>query len=362
MSNGLVLINRAIAFCRRVGGRTISNKTRARYVKTFVRLWRGDLDPLKPGIARDTYGHNKAALYAISALWVGRLSTKCYEAVERKDLRAAKRWARLLHRVLDRLEPAIARDPPPPQGQSPLKASRSRWQLADAQRPKRGANSKRHLLGRFPRNWQSLVWQAADRGYKYRAELAIMILIPIRTVEMTAGNRGGVWSPGVVIEKRSARSLSVTVARAKTRDGKFGAPWIEFEFDPITAGEPARYLASLCEAAGGRAVIALRSTETFRKSISALAKTALPDTKEDLSPIVFRHQTIADYKATFGAGEMVAAAAGQITDRSQARYGYVCHGCKKEGILAIRAATPPKIGNVARAHSLRKPRPKNEDI
>jgi hypothetical protein len=349
--NVLDLINHAEAVCCRIGPREISRKTFVRYVRLFVSMWKKNLDPLEPHTSRDTYGQKRAALYAITAIWLIRLSNGCRHAVERGDMRSARRWARVLQRVLDRLEVAIDRDPSPPQGASPFECGPSRWRQGEGN-PERGANSKRRLLLMLPREWQMRVWDSTPSDYRYRPQLALFILIPLRTEELTAGERGGVWSPGVVVES-TAGNLSIIVCRAKARQGQFGSPVISFQFDPMEAGEPAKYLAELCARNGRRCVVSIDSESTFRKSIAQLGEGALPELGRQLTPIVYRHQTMANFKATFGAGGTVATAAGHVTDRSQSRYGFACHGTKRKGILAIKAATAPRVENTSRGRALR---------
>jgi hypothetical protein len=78
----------------------------------------------------------------------------------------------------------------------------------------------------------------------------------------------------------------------------------------------------------------------------------LPEVGVAITPYVLRHQRLADLKATFGAGEVVASAAGHSTDRTQAKYGSVQHGRKLQGYVSITAARPPRCGNVERARHL----------
>jgi len=71
-----------------------------------------------------------------------------------------------------------------------------------------------------------------------------------------------------------------------------------------------------------------------------------------LTPYVFRHQLIADFKKTLGGGEDVAAAAGQGIDSTQSHYAGAVYGRKREGMISITALRRPRCGNVERAHSL----------
>ena len=54
-----------------------------------------------------------------------------------------------------------------------------------------------------------------------------------------------------------------------------------------------------------------------------------------------RHQVLSDLKATFGAGDTVASAAGHSTDRTQSKYASVHLGRKLMGYISITALRRP---------------------
>jgi hypothetical protein len=356
----LDILNRAQACCDRIPARTISQQTLRDYRRAFVRMWRERvLDALRPGDARDTYLHRRAALYAVSWLWLTRLRARCFAAADRNDIAAVQHWAAILKRVLDRVEPALALDPPLAPNVSPWDAPPSRWHEAAGPHPRRGKNSKKHVLPDLPSDWLERLWEAVPEVWPYRAALAVHMTTPCRPEELVPGPRPHGWSAGVILQLHSAHELAITFAPVKTRRGKYGTPSVTIRWDPTKAGAPAAYLGGLCAAAGGRLVVSLRSKNAMRKSLGRLGARALPEVNVVITPYVLRNQLIADLKATVGAGGEVAAAAGHCIDRTQAKYGRVAHGRKRKGYLGVTSAGKPSAGNVARAHTLaaaRRPR------
>jgi hypothetical protein len=96
-------------------------------------------------------------------------------------------------------------------------------------------------------------------------------------------------------------------------------------------------------------VVSIESKNAVRKAIKVLGEKALPESDVTITPYVMRHQLIADLKKTFGAGEEAASAAGHGTQRTQSKYGYIQHGRKRRGYVAIISARKPRFGNVERA-------------
>jgi hypothetical protein len=282
-------------------------------------MWREpELNALRPGIALDTFHRRRAALHTVSRLMITRLIAKCLAADERRDVASVQRWARLLVRVLDRIEPALALDPPLVAELSQLQAPRSRRREAGGAHPRRGKNSKKHVLPELPAAWQERLWLAAPEDWPHRSALAVHLLTRARPEDLVAGERAHGWSPGVGVELRSPRCLALTISPSMSHNARFGTPTTTITVDPTEGGEPAAYLAELCASAGGRMVVSLRSKNAMRKSLAHLGRRALPEVAVAITPYVLRHQIIA---ATVGAGTEVAAAAGHRTDRTQARYG-----------------------------------------
>jgi hypothetical protein len=355
----LDLLKRARDCSDRVADRTISTETRKAYRGTFAKMWREPkLDAVRPGCALDTYYYRRASLHVGGALMLNHLSKVCWAAAERQDVSATVLWARVLRRALTRIEAAWERDPPLAPGVSPLASSASRWRGTAGPHPKRGKNSKKHVLALLPPDWDECLWHEAGEewsGPRFRDQLdvlAVELLVPVRPEEFVPANRPHGWSAGVKVNLRSARCLALTVAPVKSHGGRFGTLITTVLIDPTEAGDAAVYLAGRCAAAGGNMVVSSSSKNAMRKSLARLGQHALPEYGVTITPYVLRDQAIADFKATLGAGVAVAASAGQGTDRTQSKYGWVQHGRKRRGLIGVESARTPRAGNVARARKL----------
>jgi hypothetical protein len=355
----LDILNRAAAVCLKLPDRTVSANSDRSYRKTFVRMWREPtIDALLPNIALDTYYHRRAALHRVSRIWLRRLCAKCLAAGKRNDHDAVQRWSGILLRVLKRIEPALERDPPIAAGTLPLRSPASRWRAAEGSHPKRGAGSKKYVLGLLPPDWDEYVWQTAVEEWNKPADqqeldaLAIALVAPVRPAEFVPGDRPHGWSEGIVVELLAPERLHIINATVKNHRGRYGAGIVTVKINPIEAGGPAAYLAARCVTAGGRLVVAISSKDAVRKGLNRLGEIALPDCDEVITPYVCRNQVIADFKVSLGAGGQVAAAAGQCTDRTQAEYGRVEHGRKRRGLIGVESTRAPRTGNVERARDL----------
>jgi hypothetical protein len=353
------IVERGRACCARLPERTASVKTLKAYWATFARMWREpELDALRPDIALDTYHHRRAALHAISRLVIMRLIANCLAAEECNDIAGVQRWERLLVRALDRIEPALALDPPLVAGVTPLQSPASRWRAQAGPRKARGANSKKNVLALLPSDWDQRLWQAAldvwnkPEDERDRDALAAALLAPVRPEEFVPGERPDGCSEGVVVVLHSPHRLDITISPAKSHNGRYGTGATTVKIDPITAGGPATYLAARCDDDGGRMVITIRSKDAQRKKLARLGEIALPEHGVTITTYVCRHQVIADLKATFGGGGDVAAAASHCTDRTQAKYGRVEHGRKRRGYIGVECKRAPRVGNVARTREL----------
>jgi hypothetical protein len=355
--NVLDTILRARACCARVPDRNISERTRQAYADQFARMLReGSLDPVKEGIARNTYNFRRAALLTGGKLFLERLIAQCMAAGERSDAVAATQHARELLRAVERIEVAFDLEPPLLAGASPFGCPAARWRESAGADRERGANSKKHSLGNLPEDWDARLWEeAAEQAeeWAYLEPLAVHVIAGVRPEELVAGQRPSGWSPGVIVELRSARRLAIAFTPAKSHQGLFGTELTTITVDPVVLGGPAAFLAEKCRASqDNRIVVSIQSKDAVRKAIMRLGRRALPEVEVTITPYVLRHQRLADLKATFGGGEEVAAAAGHCTDRTQAHYGSVQHGRKLKGYISITAARPPRCGNVERARQL----------
>jgi hypothetical protein len=351
-----VILQRTAELIGRLPDREVSADTAKDYRCTFARMLREPvLDPLVPGIAKATYYHRRAAMYWASRAVLLRVRGKLDAAVARDDVDATKLCVAMLRRLLSRIEPAVEIDPPLEQGASALKSSASRWEAAAGPHPAPGAHSKRHVLGDLPPAWDDTVWQKGLETWTDPSDLdalAVRLLVPVRSEDMMAGERGSGWSEGVLVKWRSPHRIDIMIAPAKSHGGKFGTGTTVVKINPMQAGGAASYLAERC----GRdvLVVSLHSKEASRKKLLRLGKLALPDLQVNITPYVFRNQVIADFKATVGAGVAVAAACGHCTERTQAKYGLVQHGRRRRGLIGVASERVPETGNIARTANLRK--------
>lgn len=356
--NVLEVVLRAKACCARVPDRRISERTKKDYEKTFLRMLdEGSLDPLTGSKARDTYNHRRAALHSGAKLYLQQRIDRCMAAGDARDATAAIRHALELHRVVAKIEKAFDLEPPLPAGVSPFDLPPSRYRQAETADRKRGLNSKKHDLGLLPKGWDGLLWDEAtgedNEDWPYREALAVHMLAGVRPEELVPGTRPGGTSPGVLVRLRSARCLAITWMPAKSHDGLFGTGMTTICIDPTLAGKVAAFLAAQCRHAPRRSiVVSTLSKDAVHKAILRLAKIALKDCNVAITPSTIRHQVLADLKATFGAGEAVASAAGQSSDRTQARYGAVQHGRVLIGYISITPLRRPRSGNVEKARRL----------
>jgi hypothetical protein len=368
----LDLLKRASDCCERVAGRTISTGTRQAYRDTLAKMWREPVfDALRAGCALDTYYHRRASLHVGGALMLSHLCKICWAAAERGDIAANLLWARVLMRALTRIEAAWESDPPLASGVLALQSPASRWRAMAGPHPKRGAQSKKHVLALLPPDWHEQVWQSAlaewnEPGDQQELDaLAVELWAPVRPEEFVPGDRPHGWSEGIVVEWRSAHRLDITISPVKSHGGRYGTGTTTVKINPVEAGGAAAYLATRCADSGGRLVISVHSKNASRKKLWRLGRIALPECGVSITPNVCRHQVIADFKVTLGAGASVAAAAGQSTDRTQAKYGNVSHGRKRKGLIGVESARTPRADNVARAHGLaakRRPSPPKNEV
>lgn len=354
------LVQRTSKFCEPVRGRRVEPKTLRVYRRTFARMWREPvLDALRPRDAENTFYQRRAALHAGGVQMLGHLHDICWAAVLRKDRRAAVLWATVLKQALTRIEVAWKLDPPLPEGTSPLQSPASRWREAngpDAER--RGAGSKKHVLGLLPSNWDAQVWDVAREAWNKSEDrpeldaLAVMLARPARPEDFVPGDRPHGWSEGIIVVLRSPNCLAITLSPSKHHRGRYGTITTTVLIDPITAKGAPAYLAQRCAGSGGGIVVSLPGKNKCRMKLRALGRAALPGCNVGITPYVFREQVVADFKATLGAGADVAAACGHCTDRTQSQYGRVEHGRKRPGIIGIECLRAPRTGNVARAYAL----------
>ena len=351
----LEIIERGRQCCARVPERTQNEKTQKGYAKAFVGMWAsGNLDPLRLGIAFDTYYYRRAALHYGGVAAIRKLIERVLSAVERQDDAAVADLTRKLRALVGEVEIAFELEPPAEPNLLPWQRPPSRFhRMVIENVPKRGANSKKHVLANLPSTWDRLLWATAITSDSvYKDELAVHLTVPVRPEDMVPGHRPNGWSPGVVLRLPEPRRLEIAFMPSKSHNGLYGTGLTTIIIDPTIADEPAKYLARRCLQEGGQMVVSIESKNAIRKAIKLLGEKALPKSNVTITPSVMRHQLIADLKRTFGAGEEVASASGHGTERTQAKYGYIQHGRKRKGYIQISSARKPRAGNVERARQL----------
>lgn len=348
------ILDRAQACLAQLPERTVSDSTALAYYRTFRRMWREPrLDPLRSGMARDTYNHRRAAMHFTGRYLVTKFTDELMAAAAQNDIASVQSCAAKLKRLLDRLEPALSLDPPLQPGVSSWTAPPSRWQAMEGSKPVRGKGSKKFDLKKLPHDWIDTLWQATPTDWPDRPALAVHMTAPSRDEDLVPGMRPHGWSQGARVVLHSAHELEVTITPAKHHDGKYGTPAATTRWDPIVAGGPSAYLAELSADAGGELIVSISNKNRLRKALEQLGRHAFPEIEDVvICANTIRHQLLADLKKSVGGGEDVAAAAGHSTDRTQARYGRAEHGRKLKGFLGASSARKPRVGNVQRTYSL----------
>lgn len=353
LAAALKAIARAEQCCARIPERDVDEKTAKGYMKTFLRMYEaGSLDPLVLGIAFDTYYYRRAALHFGGVTVIRKLTEWVRASVVQRDNAEAAKMSRTLQKLVDKIEIAFERDPPSEPNVLPWEGPSSRFHqmaMASVTTLPRGANSKKHVLGKLDRAWDQQLWlKAVEVKFLYLLPLAVHLTVPVRPEEMVPGERPKGWSAGIIIHLPDPRRLEIRFMPVKSHHGCYGTELTTVIIDPTIADEPAKYLAACCREAGGHMVVSIKSKNAVRKAIKVLGETTFPECEVTMTPSVMRHQLIADLKKTFGAGEEVAAASGHGTDRTQARYGYLQHGRKRWGYIGCLSARTPRAGNIER--------------
>jgi hypothetical protein len=357
--NALKVLLRAQACCERVPDRNIAERTRQAYGQTFRRmLQEGNLDPLRPNIARDTYNHRRAALLTGGRLFLEERIAECVAAGERRDEVAVQQHVRELLCVVEKIEKAFDLEPPLAVGASPFGLPPSRFRQAESADRERGLNSKQRDLEHLPEGWDVDLWDTATgqayTDWPHREALAVHLLAGVRPEELVPGMRpAGCWSAGVQVELRTEKCLAITFAPVKSHRGLFGTGMTTICIDPTIAAPPAAFLAERCRLSANHViVVSIVSKDAVRKAITRLGEDALGEVDFSITAYTIRHQVLADLKATFGGGETVASAAGHSTDRTQSKYALVHLGRKLIGYISITALRRPRTGNVERGREL----------
>ena len=255
--------------------REVSRRTQKAYRKTFARMLRAPiLDPLKPDIACNTYGHRRAALH-----WGSRF---VLERTHRRLEVAAGHLSRREPRLCSR-PPRVGRPPPGRIRSAAPTASVTYWACCRRSGTIRYGNARLRLGRTPPINKTWMLWRFGCLSQSARRTSC-------RANAPTAGRQA---LRCTCIQRIASTSPSRLRSRIKA-----GTAIIKIH--PSKAGAAASYLAARC--GDGAITISLVSEDASRKKLMRLGKIALPDCTMIITPNVFRNQAIADWKATVGAG------------------------------------------------------------
>ena len=271
------VLKRAEALYELIPARHVSDETAQIHRDEFVRMWNSNcLDPLQDDIALDTYYHRRASLYFGAREFLLRSAVEYFSAVRRGDEVTARRWIFRLWQGVERLGPILLLEPPAPEGVRPFDRPPSRWHTSSNAARERGQDSKQGVLELLKEDpaWENRVWNEVVNTKKliHRDVIAVHMVAPLRPEETVPGHRPHGWSPGVVLTFDAERCLTITFAPVKSHSGLFGTGLTEIRVDPVAYGEPARYLAARCKAAGGTTVICTESKNAVRKAMAKIGK------------------------------------------------------------------------------------------
>jgi hypothetical protein len=326
---------------------TANPKTHRTYRKLFRDMWHEPvLDPLRPADAYDTYAKRRCALLSGGRFAIDRLSEKLEQA-----LIAADQEIDVISRSLDllvaRVTAALIRDGRLGDTGDGAPSGADRWRAVSEDRARRGAESKRYLLADLPDDWRERIWARVPASSPHRWALAVIDLTGCRPADLVAGDRCGFAYEGAVVRfEEDEFVIYICPAKAKER------VMTRYVVDVVGCGAVAHDLAAQCRASDGQMTIAIRSPDAVRKAVQRLGQSVFPALEEAITPYVYRSQAIADAKAQWGAGEMVAIMANHANDATQSRYGRREHATGRRALKAVSTTREIKLGRVAHAQAL----------
>jgi hypothetical protein len=294
---------------------TSNPKTHRTYRKLFRDMWHEPvLDPLRPADAYDTYSKRRCALLYGGRFAIDRLSEKLEQALITAD-QEIDVISRSLDLLVARVTAALIRDGRLGDTGDGTPSGADRWRDASEDRARRGAESKRYLLADLPDSWRERIWARVPANNAHQWALAVIDITGCRPADLVAGDRCGHTYAGAVACFEEDEFV-IYICPAKTKERVVTRYVVDIE----GCGTVAYDLAAQCRASGGELTIAIRSPDAVRKAVQRLGRSIFPDLEEAITPYVYRSQAIADAKAQWGAGEMVAIMAGHANDSTQARY------------------------------------------
>ncbi|MBM1169337.1 hypothetical protein [Microvirga arabica] len=326
---------------------TANPTTHRTYLKLFREMWHEPvLDPLRPADAYDTYAKRRCALLSGGRFAIDRLSEKLEQALTTADPETGL-IARSLDRLVARVTAALIRDGRLGDSGDGVPSGADRWRAVSEDRARRGAESKRYLLADLPDNWRERIWARLPADSPHRWALAVSDITGCRLADLVPGNRCGHEYAGATVCFED-EELVIYICPAKTTE------WVQTRYvvDVEGCGAVAHELVARCRANDGQMTISIRSPDAVRKAIERLGRVVFPELEEAITPNVYRSQSLADAKAQWGAGEMVAIMAGHASDGTQSRYGRREHSTGRRALKAVSATREIKVGRVAHAQAL----------
>lgn len=207
--------------------------------------------------------------------------------------------------------------------------ARSPRQSARSSSLKAGGLSKRHSLGRFPKNWEfEFLAAVADLPESEFNALVLLVMTGCRPVELATGLQ--------LTVNPAKRALVVLIPGAKVTRLN-GQPTRELAF---ALDHP---IASRLRLPDGASPYCFRVTLAQDRLAYLLA---IGNTRDPfiglprISAVTFRHQFASHLKSAGYSKNQIAQALGHRSDRTQQIYGRACHGGGERTVLAIRATHP----------------------
>jgi len=347
---------KAMAMLDSLPVRSIGPSSTKLYSSLFRRLWSLPvIDPLRLGDSRDYYNVKKAAVVWGGQQLLERLLKKFQKAADEGNVDCARRLGRILQRVVSRLEPAFALEPPQ-RDKIPNFYQPSRWSSQEMS-PQRGVGSKRHVLKRLPLQWREIVWAAVPQDSIYRDPIAGLMLSAARPGEYIPGPRARGHSPGILVT-RDKDHLTLETCPLKSHDGKYGADRCGIRILIPEGGPAAVYLGERCLLAGGVLVICLETgdlrgtSDKLRKYVGRIGRIVFPAGPQ-ITPYVYRSARLADIKAwAKDGGASAATAAGHSNDGTQRKYGHAAYG-NPRGIVGVYSSREVRLISATKVMRLR---------
>ena len=169
--------------------------------------------------------------------------------------------------------------------------------------------SKRKILSSLLPDWRAQIWDGIPRDGKYRAPIAVLACVGARPSEIHRG---------VSVEYAPGGGLQFTIIGTKTHGGKYGQAQ---RVITVSANSPeAKYLENKLSTTGSPLVVTCKPA-LLKDAVRYVSKKIWPNTKDHVTPYVYRHQLSADIKDSGLAEEQVSEVLGHAVVETQRYYG-----------------------------------------